>query len=136
MKEIKHEFAPTSDLVKQYEDLLNYYLSPHQMNVEIRIYKEPLDITCTFSNGERSATWIERHWIEDVIVNSPEVENLPITLFSDGIEGGVQMEARAWGDAHHIQDMLYKHLGRYPSAPPKEGDPYWELWKKHPTNSP
>lgn len=134
MKNIKHEFAPSSELVKEYENLLNHYLSPHRVDIKIQIYREPLDIECFCENMYERHSWIERHWIEDVIVNSPEVENLFVTLFSDGIEGGEKIKGRAWCDAHHIQDMIYKELKRLPSSPPRDGDPYWELWKKHPTH--
>ncbi len=134
MPNIKHEHAPSPELVKKYENLLNHYLSPHRVTVKISIYKEPLDITCTWETMSERHTWIERHWIEDVTLNSPEVKDLSATLFSDGIEEGEDLEARAWGDAHHIQDMLYKELKRLPSSPPRAGDPYWELWKKHPTH--
>ncbi len=134
MTTILHENAPSPELVKKYEELLSYYLSPHQARVKIILYERPIDITCWWETDSERRRWIERHWVEDVIVNTSEVKDLSVTLFSDGIEENEKLEARAWGDAHHIQDLLYRELKRLPSSPPKEGDPYWKLWKKHPTH--
>lgn len=135
MPNILYEKAPSLDLIRRYEELLNYYLSPHNANVKIMLYESPIDITCTWETINERRLWIERRWIENVILNNSEVKDLSVTLFSDGIEQNDKLEAQAWGDAHHIQDILYKELNRLPSSPPKEGDPYWELWKKHPARN-
>jgi len=134
MTKIFHKDAPSPELIKRYEELLNYYLSSHQAKIKIVLYEESLDITCFRETLSERHEWVERIWIQDVIVNTPEVKDLSVTLFSDGIEESDKLDAQAWGDAHHIQDMLYKELKRLPSSPPKDGDPYWELWKKHPTH--
>jgi len=125
---IKNKKAPSLEMVKQYEKLLNFYLSDHQVNVKILIHEIPTDIICI--QGENS--WIERLWISAVIVNSPEFNNFPVRLINSNIRGGKGVEKRAWNDAHHIQDLLYQKSKRTPSHPPKEDDAYWNLWKKCP----
>jgi len=125
---IKNEKIPSSGLVKQYEELLNFYLSAHHVNVKILINKIPTDIFCI----QGDSSWIERFWISAVIVNSPEFNDFSVRLIKNSnIEGGEGIKKRAWDDARHIQDLLYQELKRTPSHPPKEDDPYWELWKKY-----
>lgn len=131
---ILHENVPSPELVKKYEELLEHYLSAHHLKVKILLYEDPLNIRSTVESLVEKREWIERLWISDVVINTPEVKDLSVTLFSDGIEESERLEAQAWGDAHHIQDILYRELKRLPTSPPQSGDPYWELWKKHPTH--
>lgn len=124
MPQIKFAEKPTAEILALYKERLEYLLSGIKAKVDIEIYEKPLDIHTYVNDVE---TEIERIWIKGFIVSAPEVHNIGIKMFHQGI--GEDWRREAWDEAYNIQGVIYKSLGRNPGHPGM-GDPFWELWNR------
>lgn len=123
---IRYKEKPPQDLVHRYEELLDYYLSDLGAKTRIRLYDHPIDIH-SFVNGVE--TEVTRHWIDSIVVNTPEIAELEVHMFEPGIDE--MWEEKAWYEAYNIQGRLYQKLNKDPGHPGM-GDPFWGLWSKMP----
>jgi len=130
MNGIRFKDRPSVGAVEKLEKGLEDLLSAHGLSVKIEIRREPLRLV-HFRNSEETGT--DFLWVERVDISNSEVQDLEVDLFGKGVPEDMQFH-EMWQEAFHIQDQLYRHLGRNPALPPStENDPYWALWDHLPS---
>lgn len=114
---IKYFEKPSEDTIRQFEERLDYYLAGINAKTKVVLKENPSDVRFSINGKEVGA---ERRWIQHILITTPEVPDLKVTMFERGI-GENWMEI-AWHEAHNIQKKLYKNRDH--------DDSYWELWNK------
>ncbi|MFC1638849.1 hypothetical protein ACFL26_01090 [Patescibacteria group bacterium] len=122
---ILYPYKPSIEAVNRFTDTLEELLSAHSLSVKVNLYDEPLRLVHFRGSQETGTDYL---WIRQVLISTPEVENLEVNLFRRGIKEAMNPH-EIWQEAHHIQEQLYQHLERNPVLPPSsDDDPYWALW--------
>lgn len=130
MVNIEYKNCPTNEQIAQYKRVIEEYLSAQKLTLDIKMLARSYESRWSINENET----ITRHWFESFKISTPEVSDLEVHMLEPGIEFDLRWKERAWLEATHIQGELYMHLKRFPSSPPRDDDPYWKLWRKHPTH--
>lgn len=118
----RYKERPTLAMVDKYKSELEYFLSAHNVQVDIMLQDNPLRVM-TFEDGVQTEETC--HWIDTIEITMPSGVKIMVSIFNEGIDDSVL--GNVWIDAWHVQDQMYKKLGIIPRIS-NNADPYWKLW--------
>ena len=124
---VKFQNRPSTQAVERYCQKIEEFLAAHNLKIRVELRDSPMLHTCYYKGNVEEK---ENLWIGALYITTPDVQNLPVHVISDGIDEQIT-DGQIWRDAWRIQNDLYLHLKKFPSIE-NRSEPYWELWNHLP----